>query len=115
MEKSFAAIIKWMKQSGLKINENKTEVCTFFKHEMVQPIVRVGADSIISKDSINVLGVIFDSTLSWSKHVRTAVMKANRALNGLKLIRKYFNVNELLQLITSNFTLFCTITVKCGT
>ena len=41
MEISLAAIIKWMKQSGLKINENKTEVCTFFKHELAQPIVRV--------------------------------------------------------------------------
>jgi hypothetical protein len=41
-----------------------------------------------------VLGVIFDATMSWTKHVQTAVMKANRALNALKLIRKYFNVNE---------------------
>ena len=30
-------------------------------------------------------------------------MKANHALNALKLIRKYFNVNEILQLIMSNF------------
>ena len=52
---------------------------------------------------MNVLGVIFDMTLSWSKHVQTAVTKANSALNALKLIRKYFNTKELLQLITSNF------------
>ena len=39
MEVSIAAIIKWMRQSGLKINENKSEVCTFYKHELVQPIV----------------------------------------------------------------------------
>ena len=103
MEVYLAAIIKWMKQSGLKINENKTEVCTFFKHDLVQPIVRVGTDLITAKESINVLGVTFDTTLSWTKHVRTAVMKSNRALNAIKLIRKYFNVGEILQLLTSNF------------
>ena len=103
MEESLSVIIKWMKQSGLKINESKTEVCVFNKHLIAKPTVNVGPNIVTAKDSMNVLGVIFDMTLSWSKHVQTAVTKANRALNALKLIRKYFNTKELLQLITSNF------------
>ena len=103
MEKSLAVIIKWMKQSGLKINESKTELCVFYKHEIAKPTINIGNNLVAAKDFINVLGVIFDMTLSWSKQVQSAVTKANRALNALKLIRKYFNTKELLQLITSNY------------
>jgi hypothetical protein len=70
---------------------------------IAKPTVNVGTNIVTAKDSINVLGVIFDMTLSGSKHVQTAVTKANCALNALKLINKYFNTKELLPLITSNF------------
>jgi hypothetical protein len=38
MEKSFEAICKWLRQSGLKVNEVKTEMCLFHKnnHAAVQ-------------------------------------------------------------------------------
>ena len=41
--------------------------------------------------------------LTWSTQVARTISKANRALNGLKLIRKYFSTNELISLVTSNF------------
>jgi hypothetical protein len=41
--------------------------------------------------------------MQWSKHIYSAVTKSNRALNAIKLIRKYFNSMELVQLIISNF------------
>jgi hypothetical protein len=50
-----------------------------------------------------VLGVLFDSKLSWSNHVSKQINKANKALHAIKLIRKYFNNKELLTLLTSNF------------
>ena len=103
MERSMEKIITWMKHSGLKINENKTEICVFHKSNVAPIRIRIGNEFIYSKDSINVLGVLFDTKLSWSLHVRTAVIKAARALNAMKLIRKYFNTKELLQLITSNY------------
>ena len=56
-----------------------------------------------SSDSINVLGVLFDSRMQWTKHVRSEIIKSGRALNAIKLIRKYFTTKELVQLITSNF------------
>jgi hypothetical protein len=70
----------------------------------VAPIViRLGFSEIASKASMNVPGVIFDSKLSWSEQVSSAVMKANKSLNAIKLIRKYFTTPEFLQLVTSNF------------
>jgi predicted secreted protein len=58
---------------------------------------------IKSSESINVLGVTFDSKLGRSTHINKAVGKANKALNAFKLKRKFFNTTELMSLITSNF------------
>ena len=103
MEKSLEAITKWMKQSGLKINEDKTEICLFSRHD-VQPVrVKIHNELVTTSDTINVLGVLFDSKMQWSKHIHSAVTKSNRALNAIKLIRKYFNSKELVQLIISYF------------
>ena len=103
MEKSLEAITKWLKKSGLKVNQDKTEVCLFYKTDVVPVTLSVEGVQIISKSTINVLGVLFDSKLQWSSHVDKAVLKANKALNAIKILRKYFNTNELIMLITSNF------------
>ena len=52
--------------------------------------------------TINVLGVVFDSKLQWSEQIANASNKALKALNAIKLIKKYFTKTETLQLITSN-------------
>ena len=58
---------------------------------------------INTKKSINVLGVIFDTKLQWSEHVTKALQKANRSLNAIKMIRKFFSTKELVNLVTSNY------------
>ena len=52
---------------------------------------------------ITVLGVIFDSKLEWSLQVENSVRKARSALQGLRVINKYFTLTERLTLITSFF------------
>jgi hypothetical protein len=58
---------------------------------------------IKSKKEINLLGITFDSQLQWSKNVTKEITKANRALNALKFIGKYFSTMKLLQVISSNY------------
>jgi hypothetical protein len=43
---------------------------------------------------------MFDAKMFWGPQ---AVKKANKALNSMKLIRKFFGVEELIKIITSNF------------
>ena len=52
---------------------------------------------------MNVLGILFDSKLKWGPQVQRALQKADKALNALRLIRRYFVQEELIQLITSNY------------
>jgi hypothetical protein len=73
--------------------------------EMTPPPVEISVNNTIikSKDTMNVLGVTFDSKLNWSKHVANQVAKSSRALHAIKMIRKFFFKDEILSLLTSNF------------
>ena len=102
MEKSLEAITKWLKKSGLKVNEDKTEICLFHRHIQVNCDVNVNGIILHSKTSMNVLGVMFDSRLNWADHVSNAIRKTNRALYCIKQIKAYFTPPELNQLITTN-------------
>jgi hypothetical protein len=103
LEKSLETITKWLKQSGLKVNQEKTDLCLFYKNDTA--CVNLNLENIVirSKKEISVLGVVFDSRLCWDNHVEKAINKANKALNAMKLIARFFNTKELLQLLTSNY------------
>ena len=103
MESSLTNIITWLKKSGLKVNETKTEICHFSRSDRNPIIINVNGTNVHTKSVINVLGVLFDSKLQWAAHINSAVTKANRALNAIKLIKQYFTSEELLRLVTSNF------------
>ena len=105
MESKLKTITKWLTDSGLKVNESKTELCHFYRKDTTQVEITVNNVVITSKDNMNVLGVIFDSKLTWSKHIANQVSKSSRALHTIKLIRKYFNKQEILAILTSNFYL----------
>ena len=83
MAKSLEAISKWLKQSGLKLNEEKTEMCLFSKNDVATITVPLGQSVVKSSATINVLGVTFDSKLRWSTHINKAIGKANKALNAI--------------------------------
>ncbi len=58
--------------------------------------------------------MIFDSKLECSLQVENSVRKARSALQGLRVINKYFTLTERLTLITSFFTLASTMDHKFG-
>jgi hypothetical protein len=103
LEGSLEAITKWLRGSGLTVNQSKTELCLFHRLDQPQISVKLFNTTIKSKSSINVLGVIFDSKLQWSTHVCKAIQKSNRSFCAIRLIKKYFTKQELCTLLTSNF------------
>ena len=103
LEKRLEMITKWLRDSGLVVNESKTEVCLF--HTNDQPLIEItllGA-KIKSMKSINVLGVVFDSKLNWQIHVAKAISKAKKALYSLRLLKKFFNNCEMRVLLDAHF------------
>ena len=96
-------ITKWLKDSGLSVNENKTEVCVFYHRPTTNIEIVLNNVSVKSQNCMNVLGVIFDSTLNWSSHISQTITKSKKALHAIRLIKKYFKKDEILNLLTSNF------------
>ena len=103
MENKLSIITKWLAGSGLKINEQKTELCHFYRKDTPQVEITVNNTVVKSTTEMNVLGVLFDSKLTWSNHVSKQINKANKALHAIKMIRKYFSDTEMLTLLTSNY------------
>ena len=103
MQEKLEIMSNWLTQSGLKVNESKTEICLFYKKDTPPVEIILNNVTVKSGTSMNVLGVCFDSKLTWAKHISNAINKANMALHAIKLIKKHFSGNEIIQLLTSNF------------
>ena len=87
----------------MKVNEAKTDLCLFHARDTTPISVNINGVSILTKKTINILGVIFDQKLQWSEHIAHCILKSNVALSAIRLIRRFFTTKELLQLVTSNF------------
>ena len=64
-------------------NESKTEVCLFHKHDQPLITIKLQGQNVVSKKSMNVLVVIFNTKLTWSLHIAQAISKANKSLFAL--------------------------------
>jgi hypothetical protein len=47
-KKSLEAIRKWLQQSGLKMNEEKTKICLFYKITTAAITIKIGTDEVRS-------------------------------------------------------------------
>ena len=101
MQRSVELITKWLRQSGMKVNEAKTEVCLFFRKD--HPPINLNFNNVIikTKPSMGVLGILFDSKLQWQPQVQNAINKSKKALHAISMIKKYFTKSQLLSLITA--------------
>jgi hypothetical protein len=82
MEKSLESLTKWLKISGLKVNNNKTELCLFYKNNIAPITITLDGVTINSANNINVLEVLFDVKLSWTPHIYNTIAKASKSLNA---------------------------------
>jgi hypothetical protein len=103
MTNKLQRIVGWLTNSGLKVNESKTELCLFHRKDHHPVQINLNDRILISKQSMNVLGVSFDSKLNWQTQIEQTIAKSKKALQALWIIKRYFNKIELLQLITSNY------------
>ena len=103
LEKKIKMLTKWLRDSGMTVNEEKTEICLFYNSNVNPVDVTINNITIKSKQSINILGVQFDAKLNCEQHISNTINKAKSTLHGIRLIKRYFNKTELKQLLTSNF------------
>ena len=87
-------ITKWLKDSGLVVNESKTEICLFHKNDQPPISISLQGVNVTSSKSMNVLGVIFDAKLNWQLHIANAITKARKALFALRLLKNFSRMRK---------------------
>ena len=93
--------IGWLREKGMIVNASKTEM-VFFK-EKEDLLINIEGKEVRSRSEMNVLGITFDSELSWLPQVRRAMSNCQRMKPALRCLKKRLNAKELLQVITSHF------------
>jgi hypothetical protein len=93
---------QWMSGSGLKVNMSKTEFVIFHRHDTGKGELQIGEHVIQSKSSMNVLGIQFDSRLTWEEQADNAIRKSRGSLHALRTLRKFFTQTEMIKLVTAN-------------
>ena len=103
MREKLERITKWLTNSGMKVNDGKTELCLFHRKDQPPVTITVNNQILKSKPHMNVLGVTFNSKLNWQEHISKTVVKSKKSLQAISIIKKHFDQNELKQIVTSNY------------
>jgi len=57
--------------------------------------------SIVTKNKMKVLGILFDCNSSWERQIRNVLKKWKSELGVLKKLRNHFTVDQFLKIITT--------------
>ena len=89
MEIKLGRIMDWLRKSGMKVNESKTDLCLFYRRDNTPITITLYGQTIKSNKSMNILGIIFDWKLQWSDHISHSIKHSMKALNAIRLIHKF--------------------------
>jgi hypothetical protein len=83
----------------LKVNEEKTEIAIFYKNNCNPSDLLVNGINVRTKNTIKVLGIMMDTTLTWHEHVSNAVQNTQSKIHAIRRIQRFFQNDEILQLL----------------
>lgn len=70
VEKSLEKHIRWLKDSGLVVNESKTENIIFHRTENIKEKIKIGKEEIETKKELKALGITLQQNLRWGPQVK---------------------------------------------
>ena len=98
--------IKWFKDNGLILNEEKCKFIILSNQEH-NGIIHLGNETITNSKSEKLLGVTIDHKLTFNEHVSNLCNKANQKLHALARVSNYMTKEKLRSImktfITSQF------------
>jgi len=102
LEDTVKVHMKSLLESGMIVNESKTEVVHFRKgKEQRIDEVLIGSTKMKTIDKMKCLGIILNSKLSWSEQIHYITGKIKGLMQGLRIIRKKLDFKETLTLVTA--------------
>jgi len=103
LEEVIVSHISELTKIGMVVNKTKTEIVHFRNPRDTQAVesVEVSGVEVATIDSMKVLGILFDSSLTWKLHIDQLCRKLPPLLNGIKIIRRQMNFKQSLMITTA--------------
>jgi len=95
----------WLKQSGMLVNESKTELMILHKNNRLKKALEINNQRIETILTMNVLGVTFNCNLNWSPHV---IKSNNCCQNSFTVLKSFVNTFHK----KNSFSVNCFMLVK---
>jgi len=88
LQQDLGAIFEWCIKWGFQMNTDKTVGIVFTNKKINTDAITIKIDNrtILFKNSCKLLGVVFDSHLTWKQHVDSLLQRATRGLNLMRCI-----------------------------
>ena len=106
MSNCIQSIHTWLSNNSLSLNPNKTEI--IFLHLpssrrplTVPPFIMVNNHNILYSDKVTYLGVYFDSSLSFHRHISNLIRSINFHFHSYRLIRNSISLSVSITLASS--------------
>ena len=99
-------IDRWMLHNNLKMNSDKTELLILHsKHRRQPPLDSTGViDTLIfPTQSARSIGVVFDSTVNFDKHVNEICKSAFYHIINISQVRRYLDIESTKTLVHVRF------------
>ena len=95
MNRELEKVDKWLKSNKLTINILKTHYMMFhrtrIKNKTVEDRVHICRKNLANVNNTKFLGLIIDSKLNWSDHIRYINNKISKSIGILTKIRRFLN------------------------
>jgi len=73
-----------------------------------QTSISIDGTEIFSKDTLKVLGVLFDSHLKWNPYIESVTNKCRSFLFGLRYLRKNLSLKDITKVLKSQVVSYLT-------
>ncbi len=87
----------------MTVNESKTELMIVGNRPPGLNNIRVNNCDCVLNDTMKVLGITFDSKLTWNQHSDKAIKKGKGLIAAFKHVRKYLTEGQFIKSVTCNF------------
>lgn len=100
LKHDLSKVLNWLAENQLVANPLKFQMLVLGESDL--PItINVGNFSITSSDTVELLGILIDSKLTFSDHINSLCHRARNRVRNLIRIRKCLSQNQLLLLFNS--------------
>ena len=97
LENDALALSEWFPSNFMKLNKDKCHLMIFGRKSN-EVSVKIGEASL-KENKEELLGIIFDQTLNFNKHIKTLCKKARQKLHALARISCYMDIEKLKQVM----------------